>query len=1281
MPQTYQGSGKSAPLLIQQILHYLPGSASIAHQIPQFPTSALGSSVPIVPYRSIHELRNRDKSQRSLNVPISPHVHRLISDNLKTVNVDTQAINADKQIVTAREEIKLICSVCRCHFVIKVQEGHEGDCGKSPMEIHHFVVTAYSQVPADANELDDSIVTETCMLTCNICSTSVSINVHKALLTDEIVATFKQEAIDARFAHFEILRNEKLAAEGLTAPGPLIPSSPLSNFNTLMRILHDPLVHICGERSRSIRIDNNAVNTKIDPSILPTFFFTKDEQVGVWLPPMVNEDTPESKQMRKVLEDASMEIAILAWQETNNKENPYQISIDSDLQTVKRALKCADYPTIPRKITYIEPTSPIFLRCASLGAVPDFSDALLLQTFDRQNACDPSNAQYYLECLREISTTRQSEELQIRVVELQSMGALTRDDLKNAYKEIGIDDPEAVNDDSLILGIFKARLQDSPGRALSMKAALKIVAETRDSEVLRAYIQADSMDEQTSYRTLGLVKETDDDTVKAAYETYLQDSITRADLYNSALMVIARSRQSPSLLSYVEKRGLAGPLPDVKKAYRMLGIMDTMDDSQVLAVFNIRVNDMPDDVLKMRGALRSIMDSRRSAQIKHFLESGVIDTNIGPEGTDTNPVGLWNIGNTCYLNSLLQYYFTIKPLREMILSFDLSANNVAGTIDRRIGGRKVKEWEIARGQEFIRELGELFQNLITTKESSVEPKYQLAYLALINSREAFEQIEQSENDVHMIDESAPSDVPYGPAVNAETEVVVIEDDDKDENMIDVEKENVSPPGIDDRPPISPSSRRVLGEIAAPNIEGSIDSTKIAKPEADLIALGPIPELMDETKVIEIPEPVSPEPEIEPEPVMKKIAPALPPRNDRGMMFGSQQDVTECIENVMFHIEAALKPERIDDDGEQIDLVKDLFYGKTKQTLEVEGEPSAKSVRTKDERFSHLIVDVASGPRDIYDALDAYFDVETVNLDGKPARRYVTLSELPPILQIQVQRVQYDREQGRVFKSNAPLKFDSTIYLDRYMDKLESVDPIELRKRREQVWEWKRQLQELEARKKALGAVVDQKNKLSALEMLQVTAGWLAQAREASAGITGAVDVNVPVARPHESLLERQEGSGESREDVVANAMVTQLIGELSAEAASIAVDIPRLDGAIRELQARITSQYGDLTKLGYRVHSVFIHRGQATYGHYWIYIYDFATKKFRKYNDKQVSDVSEDEVMPFDSKFEFNGTFDESAATPYFLVFVKEDSTEMLIETVKRMIGVEDTHENMHIDA
>jgi ubiquitin carboxyl-terminal hydrolase 25/28 len=64
-------------------------------------------------------------------------------------------------------------------------------------------------------------------------------------------------------------------------------------------------------------------------------------------------------------------------------------------------------------------------------------------------------------------------------------------------------------------------------------------------------------------------------------------------------------------------------------------------------------------------------------------------------------VGLENIGNTCYLNSLLQFYFTVKPLRDMVLNFEdfkmeLTEENLR---QKRVGSRKVKGDEVRRAQK------------------------------------------------------------------------------------------------------------------------------------------------------------------------------------------------------------------------------------------------------------------------------------------------------------------------------------------------------------------------------------------------------------------------------------------------------------------------------------------------------------------------------------------------------------------------------------------------------
>ena len=68
--------------------------------------------------------------------------------------------------------------------------------------------------------------------------------------------------------------------------------------------------------------------------------------------------------------------------------------------------------------------------------------------------------------------------------------------------------------------------------------------------------------------------------------------------------------------------------------------------------------------------------------------------------------------------------------------------------------------------------------------------------------------------------------------------------------------------------------------------------------------------------------------------------------------------------------------------------------------------------------------------------------------------------------------------------------------------------------------------------------------------------------------------------------------------------------------------------------------------------------GTATFGHYWIYIYDFARQLWRKYNDGYVTEVKDEkEIYEQDAHY---------PATPYYLVYVHADSLDVMVDPVCR---------------
>ncbi|ORZ05673.1 hypothetical protein BCR41DRAFT_374314 [Lobosporangium transversale] len=640
-------------------------------------------------------------------------------------------------------------------------------------------------------------------------------------------------------------------------------------------------------------------------------------------------------------------------------------------------------------------------------------------------------------------------------------------------------------------------------------------------------------EQHSTLSKLGCVTDMNDNIVIDAFQTQLLHDTTASHSLIDALVEIQKRRESEKLEIEIACKKCESfvTTAELKAAYRQFEIPDDGEgiDNEVL-IGLIRASLNPTTM----ESLRIIAKARNDVAINTLLEQPDSNT-IGLDQDDPtmdlfyaqNPVGLTNIGNTCYVNSLLQYIYTIKELRETVLNMEAYVENTdaADWQGKVIDGQRLSRQQVIEAKDTVRELKDLFSQMEWSKTRAVVPSSRL---------------------------------------------------------------------VDLLRPTTASSTSINSVITA----------------------------------------------------------------SEGQPY-EMQDVSEAMLLLMSRLNAAFVPLTPDNGGPPVDRFNSLFYIRAfKKGMEMDDVTGATKERRIPEDSSTLILN-ADEDVAMQELIDNYF-YESRNADSRisspltsidgiggdasiVAERDIRVTELPPILQIYLNRTQYNRKDNSSYKSSATISIPKRLYMDQYLESNQEENAE--RFKRIKLWKMDR----LESRR--------------ALERIQMKRKELASNKQTDNGlidrkynvetINTASSVDAPVVDTYSSGIEAESKEFPAFCDMTTTDIIVSESDLDEKEAEHL--------GKIVELNARLEGEVAGMTRAEYKLHAVFHHEGDINFGHYWVDILDDQSQPPRwfKYSDERVNEVGmaqEDDIL--DGK---------QGPTACFCVYVRSDAD--VVQTVWRSIS------------
>ncbi|KAK0611488.1 hypothetical protein B0T14DRAFT_439487 [Immersiella caudata] len=1102
--------------------------------------------------------------------------------------------------------LSCLCRSCRYHFVFKISAGSCGSSREYPQ--HHFLLNGIEKFSPENVEDNKEVKLYPILChasySCTGCPQTVQIEITAPRLVPKWIDLITDEqrilkALDVARADDP----DRYAGIGSEGERRLV-SSPLQTLNHYLKDIAETGHE---ERSKRISSRNKTFMVQFGGACDHIFrylgfgFEPAEEPVGgspnegFWIPPRLPppEGKTPLKSERAFIEDVRNEVQSLLDEAPPGSVEVVKLVCPPARGALEKVLKVV---LGGRKSGDKEQAADFRI----LGAEPDADDETLKFAYQRQVHTDPGRKAAYLAALKRLGTRRDID-FQVFCVsqdqdQAQPDKKASDDPVDKAYAHFNLERTYS-GPESYIVTVYRTFREQSPAQKAAHRVNLLQIGKDRSSSEILGEVYGAPMEHSEACSFLG---------VDPAWP----------------LESIAMSAQST-----VQELDLDLTIMALEK----IGIDSTPNSNQDKDTFDTILAD-----------LRSQRASQNA--IANLDASNVGDQTGGCEVDQELPVGLGNLRNTCYLNSILQYFYSVNAVRDLVLSSDQSRlMPTEQDVQEALKNLDPAELEPGRafvGSEFSRELHTLFETLKVSQDRSVTPRQRLANAALLRPEKIRPKVEEAAPVIGPPNKDAP---PLPPRAGESSELKVTVDAVPESSET---ASIVSSQTLVDRPDDDPSSYVVVSR-------DTTDKDESANMDIDA------PEQLGVTS------PKDAEPKNS-----KLTVEELAAELDKPNVGSDQMDVDEVMGNAIDHLRASYKVARVGQADADPDPIERAFFSKFIDNRKKTDEDNWNRSRRSDRWVTAY--PAKTGRRDLYEALAISFDLERLPGD---LLSFTTIEEPAPNFHICIQR------SDGVSKNSNPIEIPETLYLDRFMHTPDICSDLSQSKKR--AWDIKTRTNEIapanrepakEACPAARSASLAPKSNPEDLADMDEVDGFLLMENQGGAEneVVASTTTNDTMGALEDDwrVIDTTLGSlSTSHADVKAEYPATTLRPTLNKDVREpkpkAATEMEKFwlrfdaaeDDELTHLKAEKEEMFKNKKSVAYRLHAVVCHAGAtASAGHYWVWIHDFEQDVWRKYNDTRVS------VHPAEFVFEELNTKGE----PYYLAYVRESDISQLVSTPRR---------------